>query len=105
MALAQKVIDRVTAAGLPADRIPVEMASVSVIAGGDAENALRAIVLQFMEDVRLAEQAIAAARAGSPEAGGPVTVGDWRAHWPERVYYDSSGLPRSVVHWPEQESS
>jgi XTP/dITP diphosphohydrolase len=86
-------------------QIPVEMASVSVIAGGDAENALRAIVLQFMEDVRLAEQAIAAARAGSPEAGGPVTVGDWRAHWPERVYYDSSGLPRSVVHWPEQESS
>ena len=105
LALAQKVIDRVTAAGLPADRIPAEMSSVSVIAGGDAENALRAIVLQFMEDVRLAEQAIAAARAGSPEAGGPVTVGDWRAHWPERVYYDSSGLPRSVVHWPEEESS
>jgi len=105
LALVQKVIDRVTAAGLPADRIPAEMTSVSVIAGGDAENALRAIVLQFMEDVRLAEQAIAAARTGSPEAGGAVTVGDWRAHWPERVYYDPSGLPRSVVYWPEQEPS
>jgi XTP/dITP diphosphohydrolase len=105
LALVQKVIDRVTAAGLPADRIPAEMTAVSVIAGGDAENALRAIVLQFMEDVRLAEHSIAAARTGSPEAGGAVTVGDWRAHWPERVYYDPSGLPRSVVYWPEQESS
>jgi len=104
LALAQKVIDRVTAAGVPADRIPAEMTSVSVTAGGDAENVLRGTVLDFMEDVRAAEQAMAAHRPGGPGAGESVTARDWRAHWPERVAYDPDGLPRTVVHWPDQES-
>ena len=104
LALAQKVIDRVTAAGVPADRIPAEMTSVSVTAGGDAENSLRGTVLEFMEDVRAAEQAIAAARSGSADPQGAVTAEDWRAHWPERIHYDAAGAPRAVVHWPEPES-
>ena len=104
LALAQKVIDRVTAAGVPADRIPAEMTSVSVIAGGDAENALRGTVLEFIDDVRAAERAIAAARLGGPDAEAAVTAADWREHWPERVHYDPTGLPRTVVHWPDGES-
>lgn len=104
LALAQKVIDRVTVAGVPADRIPAEMTSVSVTAGGDAENALRGTVLEFIDDVRAAEQAIAAARADGPDAEAAVTAADWRAHWPERVHYDPIGLPLAVVHWPDEES-
>jgi XTP/dITP diphosphohydrolase len=104
LALAQKVIDRVTAAGMPADRIPAELTTVSVTAGGDAENVLRSAVLEFMDDVRTAEQAIAQTRLGSPDAEGPVTAEVWRAHWPERIDYDPSGLPRAVVHWSENQS-
>jgi XTP/dITP diphosphohydrolase len=81
LALAQKVIDRVTAAGLPADLIPVQLTSVSVRAGGDAENALRTAVLDFMDEVRAVEGAMAA----SLDAAGPITAEVWRLHWPERV--------------------
>ncbi len=81
LALAQKVIDRVTAAGLPADLIPAQLTSVSVKAGGDAENALRTAVLDFMDEVRAVEGVIAA----SLDAAGPATAEDWRLHWPEPV--------------------
>jgi XTP/dITP diphosphohydrolase len=78
LALAQKVIDRVTAAGLPVDLIPAELTSVSVHPGGDAENDLRTAVLEFMDEVRAAEVAIAA----SPDGGDALTAGHWRLHWP-----------------------
>lgn len=81
LALAQKVIDRVTAAGLPADLIPAQLTSVSVQSGGDAENALRTAVLDFMDEVRAVEGVIAA----SLDAAGPATAEDWRLHWPEPV--------------------
>ncbi len=81
LALAQKVIDRVTAAGLPADLIPAELVEVSIIAGGDAENEVRAAVLEFMDAVRAAEQAVAAQRGGQPGGSGPIEDADWRAHW------------------------
>ena len=81
LALAQKVIDRVTAAGLPADLIPAQLTSVSVKAGGDAENALRTAVIAFMDEVRAVEGVIAA----SLDAAGPATAEDWRLHWPEPV--------------------
>ena len=73
LALAQKVIDRVTGAGLPVELIPAAVRSVSVAAGGDAENDLRAAVLSFVEDVRAAEEAFAA---------GPGDAEAWRRHWP-----------------------
>ncbi len=98
LALAQKVIDRVTAAGLPADLIPAELTSVSVQPGGDAENALRTAVLEFMDEVRAAESAIAASR---PDAGDVFTPDDWHLHWPHPVGYDDSGLPQTLVRWPE----
>ncbi|BBY46004.1 nucleoside triphosphate pyrophosphohydrolase [Mycolicibacterium celeriflavum] len=89
LALAQKVIERVSAAGLPADLIPAAMTSVSVSAGSDAENTLRSAVLEFMEAVRRAEHAVAVSRRGDdvPEeldatSLGQVSEAEWRQHWP-----------------------
>lgn len=89
LALAQKVIERVSAAGLPADLIPAAITSVSVSVGSDAEHTVRSAVLDFMAAVRRAEHAIAASRRGLdvPEeldatSLGKVTEADWRTHWP-----------------------
>jgi XTP/dITP diphosphohydrolase len=88
LALAQKVIERVSAAGLPADLIPDTITSVSVAAHVDAENALRSAVLEFMDTVRRVEHAIAAARRGDdvPEELdvaplGEISEEEWRAYW------------------------
>ena len=88
LALAQKVIERVTAAGLPADLLPDAITSVSVAAHVDAENTLRSEVLEFMDTVRRVEHAIAASRRGEdvPEeldiaTLGEITEDEWRAHW------------------------
>ncbi|BBX72315.1 nucleoside triphosphate pyrophosphohydrolase [Mycobacterium shinjukuense] len=91
LALAQKVIQRVEKAGLPADLIPVEITSIAVSAGVDAESALRTAILDFVDVVRTAEKAIAAARRGNtvaeeldvaPLTG--ITAEEWLAHWPAR---------------------
>jgi XTP/dITP diphosphohydrolase len=89
LALAQKVIQRACAAGLPADLIPAEITSITVTADSDAENALRTAVLGFMDTVRGTEKAIAAECRGSdsPEELdvaplGMITEQEWRAHWP-----------------------
>jgi XTP/dITP diphosphohydrolase len=89
LALAQKVIERITPAGLPADLIPDAITSVTVSAGSDAENALRSAVLEFMDTVRGVEHAIAAGRRGEdvPEELDVASLGDiseeeWRAYWP-----------------------
>jgi XTP/dITP diphosphohydrolase len=92
LALAQKVIERVTAAGLPADLIPDTITSVTVSANTDAENAVRTAVLEFMDTVRRTEHAIAAGRRGAdvPEELDVATLGDiteeeWRAYWPQET--------------------
>jgi XTP/dITP diphosphohydrolase len=89
LALAQKVIERATAAGVPADLVPDTVTTVSVWAESDSENALRTAVLEFMDTVRLAEQAIAKSRRGEdvPEeldvaSLSGITEQEWRAHWP-----------------------
>jgi XTP/dITP diphosphohydrolase len=89
LALAQKVIERTSAAGLPADLIPDTITSVSVSAGSDSENALRSATLAFMDTVRGVEHAIAAGRRGEdvPEELDVATLGEipeeeWRAYWP-----------------------
>jgi XTP/dITP diphosphohydrolase len=89
LALAQKVIDRVSASGFPADLLPVSMTSVALTVDGDAENELRASVLEFMDTVRVVERAIAADRRGEdvPEeldiaSLGVITEEEWRAFWP-----------------------
>ncbi|MCB1287685.1 MAG: nucleoside triphosphate pyrophosphohydrolase [Mycobacterium sp.] len=79
LALAQKVIDRVTAAGLPADLIPASLRSVSLRPGGDAEQELRSAVLEFMDAVRAAERAIVQRRAGQLGCTGPIDAQEWRA--------------------------
>src|SRR5215207_9686209 len=92
LALAQKVIDRASQAGLPADLIPASMTAVTVSRDGDAENALRTTVLEFMDTVRTVEKAIAADRRGEdvPEeldiaSLGVITEEEWRAFWPKAV--------------------
>jgi XTP/dITP diphosphohydrolase len=72
LALAQKVIARVTAAGVPADLIPATLTTVHLSSSSDAENDLRTAVLTFMESVRAAERLPAGER--------PVTAEQWRRH-------------------------
>jgi XTP/dITP diphosphohydrolase len=80
LALAQKVIARATANGLPAELIPEAMTSVVIDADRDAENELRTAALQFIAAIRAAERAIAQARGGTDK--GSVTADEWRLHWP-----------------------
>jgi len=89
LALAQKVIHRVEKAGLPAELIPDEITSISVSADSDAENTLRADVLDFVDTVGRVERAIAASRRGDSVAEeldmtplGVITAQEWLAHWP-----------------------
>jgi nucleoside triphosphate diphosphatase len=89
LALAQKVIQRADKAGLPDDLIPGEITSIGVSADADAEGALRAAVLEFVDTVRGVERAIAAARRGTGVPAefdvaplGEVSEDEWREHWP-----------------------
>ena len=75
LALVQKVLERLTAAGYPVDTIPAETLTVTVVAGGDSVEAqARDRALALMADVRAAE-ARAAERGvtlDSPEAWSAV---------------------------------
>ncbi|KDE98862.1 nucleoside triphosphate hydrolase [Mycolicibacterium aromaticivorans JS19b1 = JCM 16368] len=90
LALAQKVIARVTTAGLPPELIPASIVTVTVAAERDAENELRTDVLEFMDTVRAVERAIAANRRDTDAATeldavaalGAVSADEWRRHWP-----------------------
>ena len=89
LALTQKVLERVEAAGLPRDLIPERLSTITLVSGEDAENALRTRTLEFMDTVRRVEQDVIAGRRGSEVAGelddarlGTVTEQEWRAHWP-----------------------
>lgn len=79
LALAQKVIARVTAAGLPGDAVPAELTTVHLEADCDAENELRTRVLDFMAAVRAAERAVAVQRGSDLADGGPITAEEWRS--------------------------
>jgi XTP/dITP diphosphohydrolase len=72
LALAQKVLQRVTRAGLPEDLIPDAVTTVNITADIDAENDLRTAVLEFMDTVRAVEKTII----------GEVGEQEWRAYWP-----------------------
>lgn len=106
LALAQKVLERVSAAGLPGDLIPDAITSVTVSVDLDAENALRSAVLEFMDTVRRAEHAVAAGRRGDdvPEELDVATLGEisdeeWRAYWPsaaEVVVEDTEPAPDRI---------
>lgn len=88
LALTQKVLGRVTAAGLPAELIPAQLLSVRIDPDGDAENQLRADALEFMDTVRRAEKDILRGRRGDDVASEldvsdlrEVSTEEWRAHW------------------------
>ncbi len=88
LALAHKVVQRVTRAGLPADLIPSEITTITVTSDVDAENALRTAVLEFIDTVRSAEKAIAADRRGEDVPAeldiapvGEISEEEWRGHW------------------------
>jgi XTP/dITP diphosphohydrolase len=92
LALAQKVIQRAHAAGLPADMIPAEITVISVLTDVDAESLLRTAVLEFVDTVRAVERSIAATRRGDsvPEEFdvarlGVITEEEWRRHWPSEA--------------------
>src|SRR5690349_7804996 len=92
LALAQKVIGRVIAAGLPADMVPDSITAVTVWVDSDAEHSLRSAVLEFMDAVRATELAIAASRRDEdvPEELDIATLGDiteeeWRSYWPRET--------------------
>ncbi|CAM3230064.1 XTP/dITP diphosphohydrolase [Williamsia muralis] len=73
LALAQKLLERLTAAGFPDDLVPDAVRSVRVVADGPSvEDTLRAAVLRFMADIRVAE-------AAGP---GPRTPEFWRTNLP-----------------------
>lgn len=72
LALASKVLKRLARAGVPADLIPEAVTTVTIAAGGNAENDLRTAVLELMDTVRSVEKSI----IGEP------TEAQWRAHWP-----------------------
>ena len=80
LALAQKVIARATANGMPAELIPETVTSVVLDPDRDTENELRTAVLEFMDAVRSAERAIAVHRT-SAEMDSPVTADEWRRVW------------------------
>ena len=103
LALAQKVLARAETAGFPADLVPTSITSVMVSAEFDAENALRTTVLEFMDDVRTAERAAAAARRADDVAAeldgnahGGFSAEEWRAVWPHQVGLEESGDPGDV---------
>ncbi|MEB3023573.1 nucleoside triphosphate pyrophosphohydrolase [[Mycobacterium] crassicus] len=90
LALASKVLQRLTRAGLPAELIPETVTSIAVDADADAENNLRTAVLELMDTVRAVELEIAAARRGAgilddsgPGPLGEVTAQEWCAYWPQ----------------------
>ena len=109
LALAQKVIDRVTQAGLPAELIPAEITSIAVSVDGDAENDLRTTVLEFMDTVRRVERAIAADRRGEdvPEeldiaSLGVITEEEWRAFWPSADVVELQPAEEPVEDAPDE---
>jgi XTP/dITP diphosphohydrolase len=102
LALAHKVVQRVSRAGLPLDLIPANITSITVTADNDAENALRTGVLEFMDTVRAVEKAVAAARrvADVPAeldaaAVGTITEDEWRACWPSNDESEPEAEPAS----------
>ncbi|HET9876226.1 MAG TPA: nucleoside triphosphate pyrophosphohydrolase [Mycobacterium sp.] len=89
LALAQKVLQRVSNAGLPLELVPAAITTVTVTADVDIEGSLRAAILELIDTVRCTERAISARRRGDdvPDdldtvALGAITAEEWRACWP-----------------------
>jgi NTP pyrophosphatase (non-canonical NTP hydrolase) len=87
VALAAKLVSRVTKAALPTDLLPgtdggtgaslFALCAAAKLAGEDPEAALRCVARRFADDVRAAERS---ARAAGLDAGA-LTPQQWREHW------------------------
>lgn len=78
LALADKVLERVRRAGLPDDLVPDGLRCVRVGDCGDTESVFRAVVLEFVADIRAAE---VSATGGGGQVGPPLDAEAWRRHW------------------------
>ncbi|SUE32328.1 ntp pyrophosphohydrolase [Nocardia farcinica] len=78
LALAEKVIARSRAAGLPDDLVPGELRVVHLGGPDSAEERLRKDTLAFAARIRAAEDAAEAERG----ARAPLAEADWRRYWP-----------------------
>jgi XTP/dITP diphosphohydrolase len=89
LALAHKVVQRITRAGFPVDLIPSDITSITVTSDVDAESTLRTAVLEFIDTLRCTEKAIAWERRSADVPAeldvapvGSITEQEWRACWP-----------------------
>jgi XTP/dITP diphosphohydrolase len=89
LALAHKVVERVTRAGFPKDLIPTDITSITVTPEVDAENDLRTALLVFIDTLRGVEKAVAAERRPADISAeldvapvGNISEQEWRACWP-----------------------
>jgi len=89
LALAHKVVERVTRAGFPKDLIPTDITSITVTPEVDAENELRTALLVFIDRLRGVEKAVAAERRPADIPAeidiapvGNISEQEWRACWP-----------------------
>ena len=89
LALAYKVVQRITRAGFPKDLIPTDITSITVTPEVDAENDLRTALLVFIDTVRGVEKAVVAQRRSSDVPAeldvtpvGSISEQEWRACWP-----------------------
>ncbi len=82
LALAAKLTQRTSRAGLPEDLLPgadlFELAARTKLAGQDPEGELRAVARRFADDVRAAEEA---AKADGVDPA-KMTTDDWHRFWP-----------------------
>jgi XTP/dITP diphosphohydrolase len=104
LALAQKVLGRVTEAGVPADLIPATLTSITVTPDVDVENNLRTELLEFMDAIRAAEGGIAAGRRRTdvPEELDvakldSITEEEWRTYLPIAAGIAIPDSPGDVV--------
>lgn len=95
VALAAKLVSRVTKAAFPSDLLPsadggtggllFALAAAAKLAGEDPEAALRRVARRFAQDVRAAERSARAAGLNAQE----LTPQQWREHWrvsPQRAH-------------------
>ncbi|WP_227999245.1 MazG family protein [Nocardia australiensis] len=77
LALAEKIRDRSTRAGLPADLIPDTLRVVRLGGPDSAEERLRKATLAFAANIRAAEDAAEADRCERA----PLAFADWQKYW------------------------
>ncbi|MFD6859228.1 MazG family protein [Rhodococcus sp. NPDC060090] len=79
LALADKVIDRATKAGLPEHLVPAALRTIRISGDGSAEDSLRTATRRFISAIRATERAAHAEGIGC----GGLDAGAWTRYWVE----------------------